>query len=123
MNTKTQNNVVSAATTTAPTVDYKPSPERVQFELLLTKLVEESNGVPYTDDIKPLVQWACRAAVAKDQCYTTSYGHHGFAWGTKEGRYSITLNKGTNYIYVRFRSYDQLKQQADTRKQFTLDFS
>lgn len=116
-----QNKVVSATPTS--TVEYKPSPQRVEFELLLTKLAEEANGVPYTDELKPLFQWACDKAVKQQQIYTTPYGHKGFSWGTREGRYSITRNAGTNYIYVRFKSWAQLKEQKEVQQTFQLEFS
>lgn len=94
-------------------IQFIPSPQRVELELTLARLTEANvnkKGCDYTDDLVDILKYGKNEALKQGQTYVTSYGHRGFSWGTKLGKYSCTKNAEENKLYVSYMTWEDIRE-------------
>ena len=94
-------------------VEHKVTSKWIELEELLSVLAKAPAGSEYTEDMVDTLTWGRNTARRQGQAYTTSYGHAGFTWGNKEGRYTCTKNADENKLYVNFMTWEALKADKE----------
>lgn len=96
-------------------IQFIPSPQRVELELTLARLTEANvnkKGCDYPADLVDILTYGKNEALKQGQTYVNKYGHRGFSWGTKLGRFRCTKNAEENKLYVSFMTWAEVKEAS-----------